>query len=130
MWVLRYLPRYGVDDRGGVVVDARLILLVDRRDDHHPVLRGLLLEELRRRAVGDLLGVGVALGVLDLAEVRAVEELLQADRLHPLLRGGVDVPEMPLDHRVLGPRPGRLDERRLHRAHVVSPSGSAEVRRA
>ncbi len=36
MWCFLYLPRYAVvsvDDRGGVVIDARLLALVDR--DHH-----------------------------------------------------------------------------------------------
>src|SRR5207248_10988353 len=77
---------------------------------------------LRGRAVGDLLGVGVALLVLDLAEVRTVEELLQADDLRALLRGVVDVLQMPLDHRVLAAGPAGLDERGLHFRHWCIPS--------
>src|SRR3954447_7384118 len=62
----------GVDDRRGVVIDAGLLMLVHRQHHHHPELLGDARELLRRRPVRDQLRVAVVLGVLHLAEVRAV----------------------------------------------------------
>ena len=106
-----------IDDRGGVVVDADLVFLVHRYDQHHRVLLGELLHELRRRTVGNFLRVAVVLGVLHLAEIRTVEELLQAHDLRALLRGVGDVFSVPLDHRVLVAGPGALDEGGFHGRH-------------
>ena len=61
----------GVDHGGGVVVHPGLLVLVHRQHHHHAELLGDAAEPLRRRAVGDQLGVAVVLGVLHLAEVRA-----------------------------------------------------------
>src|SRR5439155_1522100 len=55
--VLAEVLAVGVDDRGGVVVDAGLILFIHRDDQHHPVLPGQLLHELRRRTLGNLFRV-------------------------------------------------------------------------
>ena len=73
----------GVDDRGGVVVLALVLDLVDRQHDDQAQFLGQRLEPLGRRA-GDRLDVGVVLLVLDGAEVRAVEQLLEADDLRAL----------------------------------------------
>ncbi len=70
----------GVDHGGGVVEDAGLLLLVHRQDHDDAEFLGQGLETLGGRA-GDRLRVGVELGVLHLAEVRAVEQLLETDDL-------------------------------------------------
>ena len=116
MWVLRYLPRYepvGVDHRRGVVVDALgvLILLVHRHDEDHAGLLRQLLHALRGRAVRDVLGVAEVLRVLDLAEVRAVEQLLEAHHLRAIGRGLARVVHVLLDHRLLVAGPLRLEQR-------------------
>ena len=86
--VLAQVLAVGVDHRRRVVVDARglRVLLVHRDDEDHARLLGEVLHPLRGRAVRDQLGVAVVLGVLDLAEVRAVEQLLEEHHLRALLR--------------------------------------------
>ena len=88
----------GVDDGGGVEVDAGHLLFVDRDDDHHVVLLGDLLHQLGGGAVGDALGQFVPAGVLLGAEIRAVEKFLQAEDLRFLLRGLLDQLEVLVDH--------------------------------
>ncbi len=88
MWCLRYLPRYravGVDHGGGVVVVAGALDLEHRHDQHHPGLPGQRLHPLHGRAVRHRLGPAVVLGLLHLAEVRRVEDLLEAHDLRALL---------------------------------------------
>src|SRR5215472_1404565 len=91
----------GVDDRGGVVVDALLLFLVDRHDQHHLVLPRHVAHQPDGGAVGHPLGPGVPLRLLHLAEVRAVEEFLQASDARPLRRGVADRRHRVLHHRVL-----------------------------
>ena len=72
------------------------------------------LEALRGRAVGDRLGVVVVLRLLHLAEVRTVEQLLEAHHLGAVgggLTGGLLV---LVDHRLLGAGPVGLQERSAH----------------
>ena len=88
-----------------------LVLLVHRRHDDHAGLLGEVLHPLGRRAVGDQLGVAVVAGVLDLAEVRPVEQLLEQDELGTLLGGLVGSLLVLLDHRFLVAGPAGLDER-------------------
>src|SRR5215471_5507137 len=91
----------GVDHRGGVVVDALLLFLVDRHDQHHLVLPRHVAHQPDGGAVGHPLGPGVPLRLLHLAEVRAVEEFLQASDARPLRRGVPDRRHRVLHHRVL-----------------------------
>ena len=76
-----------------------------------PVCLARALIRGRGRAVGDELGVAVVLGVLDLAEVGAVEELLEEHHLGALLRRLVRVALVLLDHRLLVAGPAGLQER-------------------
>src|ERR1700761_945324 len=78
--VLAEVGPVGVDHRGRVVEKARLLKLVHREDHDHAELGRELREALGDRA-GHRLGVLVELRVLHLAEVGAVEKLLEAD--HP-----------------------------------------------
>ena len=76
-------------------------------------LLGERLEPLGGGAVGDVLGVLVVLGVLHLAEVGTVEQLLEADDLRALgggVAGGVLVFD---DHRLLVAGPVGLQQRGL-----------------
>src|SRR5215813_4007850 len=91
----------GVDDRGGVVEDAFLLLLVDRHDQHHLVLTRDVTHQPDGRPVGHRLGPGVPLGLLHLAEVRSVEELLQAGDARALGGGVPDRRHRVFHHRVL-----------------------------
>ena len=121
--VLAEVGPVGVDHRRSVVVDARLLFLVDRRDDHHPMLLRQLAHERNRRPVGHALGQVVPAGFLLGAEVGAVEELLQAQDLHLLARRLADERHVAVDHRLLdrGEIPlgsehvPRLDESAAHR---------------
>ena len=109
----------GVDHRRRVVIDAGQVFLVDRHDQHDLVLPGELGHQLGRGAVGDALGQLVPPRLLLGAEIRAVEQLLQADDLRPLLGGLGDQGDVLVDHRLLddGDRRGRrLAERGLDQA--------------
>ena len=108
--VLAQVAPVGVDHRGGVVVDARVLFLVHRRDDHDAVLPRHVLQQLGGRPVRDRLGVGVVVGVLHLAEVRPVEELLEAHHLRAVRGRRLDVVHRRRDHRILVPGPALLDK--------------------
>ena len=84
--VLAQVGAVGVDHGGGVVVDAGLLDLVHGQHHHHAQLLGQGLEALRGGTVRDGLGVVVVLGLLHLAEVGPVEQLLEADDLRSLGR--------------------------------------------
>ena len=125
MWCLRYLPEdgaVGVDDDRGVVVDAGLLLLVDREDHHHAELLGEGREALHDRAVGGL-GVAVVLLVLGDAEVGAVEQLLEADDLGALRLGVAGELLVLVEHRLLVAGPRGLGDRCLHGGHRKVPPG-------
>ncbi len=115
MCVLRYLPRYDpvrVDHGGGVVEDpGGGVLLVHRDHEDHAGLLGEVLHALRGRAVRDVLGVAVVLLLLDLAEVGAVEQLLEEHHLGALLGRLVGIALVLLDHRLLVAGPGCLQQR-------------------
>ena len=108
--VLAEVGPVGIDHGRGVVVDARglVVLLVHRHHEDHARLLRQILHPLGGRAVRDVLGVRVVLGILDLAEVGPVEELLEEHHLGALpgaiLRGLFVL----LDHRLLVACPGRL----------------------
>src|SRR5262249_22398185 len=87
------------------------MLVVNREHEEHAGLPGEVLHQLRGRAVGDQLGVGVVLRILDLAEVRPVEELLEEHHLGALLLGLVRRLDVLLDHRLLVAGPARLQQR-------------------
>ena len=119
--VLAVLPEIGavvVVDGGGVVVDARLLALVDRHHDRHAVLLRALGHQVGgrpRHRLGDV----VPVRVLRRAEVGTVEDLLEAEDLHALLAGFVDERQVDVDGRLpdlvdgrrgIGERSGGLDQ--------------------
>ena len=112
--VLAEVGAVGVDDRRGVVVEAGLLDLVDRHHEHHAGLRGQRLHALHGGAVGHRLGPAVVLGVLHLAEVGAVEHLLEAHDLGALGGGVAGVLLVGVDHRLLVAGPLRLEQRGPH----------------
>ena len=114
----------GIDDDGRVVVHAGDVLLVDREDHDHVQLGGQLREALHDGSVGGL-GVAVVLLVLGDAEVRPVEELLEADHLRAL-GGGIPRELLVLvEHRVLVACPGGLGDCRAYRRHAgLRPSST------
>src|SRR6266568_3855508 len=110
--VLAEVAAVRVDHRRGVVVDSRLLLLVHRHHQHHLVLPGQLLHEGDGRPVGDTLGQVVPARLLLGAEVRPVEQLLQAEDLDLLARGPIDQLQVLVDHGLLDGRQAGL--RTLH----------------
>ncbi len=100
--VLAQVAAIGIDDRGRVVEHPAHRQLVERRHDDHLVLPGTGLHQLGGRT-GDRLGSGVPAFVLAGAEVGAVEDLLEAEDLHALLRRLVDEREVLVEHRLLDP---------------------------
>ena len=102
--VLAEVLSVGVDHGGRVVVDPRLIFLVDRRHDHHPMLLRELAHQGNRRAIRYALGEVIPPCLLFGAEVRSVEELLQAEDLDLLARRLANERDMVVDHRLLDRR--------------------------
>jgi hypothetical protein len=80
--VLAEILAVGVDDGGGVEVQARHLLFIDRDHDHHLVLGRDLLHQLGGRSIGNALGQVVPANVLLGAEIRTVEKFLEAEHLH------------------------------------------------
>ena len=89
MCILRYTPSsaaVGVDDRGGIAIDPGRLPLEDRHDEDHRQLAR------QRAACASVVGPGnrlrqvEAVALLRLAEVRRVEQLLQADDLRAAAR--------------------------------------------
>ena len=87
----------GVEESGGVVIDAGLLAFVDGDHHRHLVLFRVRLHPLRGGAWDGLSGV-VPEGVLARAEVRAAEDRL-AENLHPLLARLLDEREVLRERR-------------------------------
>src|SRR5919112_623063 len=117
-----------VHHHGGVVVDAGLLLLIDRQHHDHAELTRQRGEALHDGPVGRL-GVVVVLDVLGDAEVGPVEELLEADDLSALRLGVPGEALVQVQHRGLVTRPGRLGDSCSDRAHVVPSFNVASGRR-
>ena len=100
------------DDCRGVVEEAVVFFLEDRHDQHHLRLLGEVHHRLRRLTVGDQLSDSEVLVILDLAEVRTVEEFLEAQHFGALLSRLTCVVGVLLDHGVDVSGPLRLDDRR------------------
>src|SRR4051794_23824623 len=98
--VLAEVGAVGVDDGGGVVVNAGLLFLVQRHDDDHAVLLRVLLHQLRSGAVGDFLDRVVPARALFGAEIRTRENFLHAQHLNARGAGLVDVLERALGLRL------------------------------
>src|SRR5271154_4511738 len=80
----------GIDDRGGVVIDAGHFGFVNGNDENHLMALGEFLHAGHGGAVRDALGQFVPAGLLLRAKVGAVEKLLQAEDLHFFLGGRFD----------------------------------------
>src|SRR6201996_6802589 len=118
--MLAEVAAVGVDDRGGVVVHTLLLDLVHRDDQDHVQLAGQVLHQAGGGAAGNGLGPAVPLRVLHLAEVGAVEQLLQAGHLDPLagcLPQGVNG---VFDHGFFVAGPLLLDQRGANGGHSSS----------
>ena len=81
----------GVDDDGGVVIDARGAALEQRRDDDHAQFGGQAAQRLGGGA-GDGLGQIEEGGVFVAAEILGAEEFLEADDLRAAGGGFADAP--------------------------------------
>ena len=120
--VLAEVRAVGIDHCGSVVVHARLNDFVHRQHENHAEFLRHTLEPLRRRAIGDVFGVGVVLGILHLAEVRPVEELLEAHDLGSLLLRLVGRSLVLVDHGLFRAGPIGLQQCRSHIVrHLANP---------
>ena len=109
-----------LDHARGVVVDAGLLLLVPRHDQHDPVLAGHLAHPAHG---GPVLGLGrvVPLRILLRAEVGAVEDLLEAHHLGAGASSVRDHLDVLVDRLLLGHVGLRLDQRCADRSHRAPP---------
>src|SRR6267143_2230574 len=96
--VFAEIAAVGVDDRGGVEVDAGHLDLVDWDNEDHLVFFGELLHGRDGGAAGDFFCQFIPASLLLGAEVRAVEKLLQSEDLHLLLGRGGDQVFVLSDH--------------------------------
>ena len=126
----------GVEDRGGVVVDAGLRAFVERHYDDHIVLLGILGQAIAGGAGHGLCRL-VPARVLAGAEVWTVEDLLQAEDLHASLASLFDERDVFFEHRRLDlgdgaslvvNRVGALDQATLQDSCHVLPLGSQSQR--
>src|SRR5258708_2279116 len=85
--VFAQITAVGVNDRGGVEINAGHLDFVDRDDEDHLVLLSKLLHGCDGGTVGDFLGELVPASLLFGAEIRAVEKFLEAEDLNFLLGG-------------------------------------------
>ena len=112
--VLPQVGAVGVDHGGGVVVKALLLDLEHGDHQHHPRVLGELLHPLGRWSIGNRFGIPEVLVLLYLAEVGAVEQLLEAQHLGPVLGGLAGQLDRLGDHRLLVAGPRGLDESRSY----------------
>ena len=87
----------GIDDGGGVVVNALDVLFVNRNDDRHSVFPGDLAHELNRWSVRNFLDHAVPACCLLRTEVRAGKNFLHAQDLCAFSRSFIDQLQMFLD---------------------------------
>ena len=118
--ILAEIRAISIDNCSGVIQDAGLLLLVHRQHHDQIQLLGQLLKPLGSRS-RDALGVLIELRVLDLAKIRAVKKLLEADHLRPLLGGLAGVVLMGRGHGFLIAGPIGLDKGGSHDGHFVPP---------
>ena len=85
--VLAEVAAIGINDRGGVEIDAGHFDFVNRDDKNHLVLLGELLHGRNCGTGGNLLGQFVPACLLLGAKIRAVEKFLEAEDLHFLFGG-------------------------------------------
>ena len=83
-----------IDDRGGVAIDAGRLPLENRHDDDNLELARNRLHPLGRRS-GNRFCEVEAIALLRLAEIRRIEQLLEADDLRAALRRITNEPFRP-----------------------------------
>src|SRR5262245_21324347 len=87
--VLTEIASVGIEEGGGIVVDARSPALEQRNNYDQFQLSSHLAHKFRR-GTGDFFGKSEVCMFLDLAEVRRLEKFLQANNLGALRRGFLD----------------------------------------
>ena len=87
--VFAQIASVGVDDCGGVVINAGHFHFVDRDNQNHLIFFREFLHQGDGGAVGNALGQFIPAGLLLGTEIRAVEKFLEAQDLYFFLsRGG------------------------------------------
>ena len=115
--VLAQIAAVGVDHRSRVVEHARLFHLVDRQHHDQPQLRGQGRQSPGRRP-RHRFGVPVEFRVLELTEIRRVEQFLETDHPRPARRRLPRVLLVRDHHRFRIPGPPRLDQRDANGSHT------------
>src|SRR5690606_34902099 len=90
-----------IDNGGGVVIDARLLLFIDRDDEHHAELLRNVLHQFDGRPIGNFLDRLVPTRLLLGTEIRRREDLLKAKDLHTFSRRVFDELHLMVDVRLL-----------------------------
>ena len=98
--IFSQITAVGIDHRGGIEINSRHLLFVNRNHDHHAMLRGELLHHAHRRAIRHPLGQFIPARILLRAKIRAVEKFLQAQDLRFLSRRLFDQLQVLVDHRL------------------------------
>jgi len=106
-----------IGDSGRVPEEPRSHIVVDGQHHHHAQFLGQCLESLNNQT-RDRLRVLEKLSVLDLAEVWAEEELLEADHLGTQGSRLADILLVLRDHRLLVTGPIRLSQSRSNDVHA------------
>ena len=114
-----------VDNRCSIEIHAGHVLFIERHDDYHGVLPGVVLHQLRRWAVGNLLGGCIPLAVLAWTEIGLGKDFLKTQHLHTLVGGALNKGNVCFEH-ALANLVGRhgaitlqahLDQAALHFGH-------------
>jgi hypothetical protein len=122
--VFAEIAAVGINDRGGVVVDAGHFDFVDGDDEGHLVLLRELLHKRDGWPVWDFFGQFVPAGLLLGAEVGTVEKFLEAEDLYFLFGGIGDEVLMLGDHLFLD-----VGERKLFRGPLTLGLNQATANR-
>src|SRR4030095_12151211 len=116
--VLAEIASIGIEDGGGIVVDARSPAL-EQGNNYDQLKLSSQLAHKFRRGTGDFFGKSEVCMVLDLAEVRRLEKLLQANHLGAVRRGLLDARDCLFEIGFRLPRTRHLDQ-----SHVNTHGGN------
>ena len=98
--VLPQITSISINNGCGIVQDTRLLLFINRGDDHHLILLCIFSETLRCRA-RNRSADAYHFGVLTRTEIRRIEYLLHAKDLNTFLFRLLQSAEYALEHRFL-----------------------------
>src|SRR5882724_476482 len=99
--ILAQISSVGINHRSGVVKHTGHLLFVDRNDHRHLVFARYAAHQLSGWSIGYAFDKIVPVRVLLGRKVWSIEELLEANDLHALLRRVIDHRNVLIDHGLL-----------------------------